>query len=208
MRRIEFEKSSRNCAAAYTDYVTDGSPGFRRQRAGRGFVYVDRRGKRVRSPRELARFRSLAIPPAWSDVWISADAAGHLQAVGRDARGRKQYRYHPKWQAVRDRTKYDRMIAFARALPRIRRAVRRDLALPRLPRAKVLGAVVSLLESTHIRVGTRPGSTSGIGTTPIGTVSSPRIGTASIFSSARFWSSQSLSSNTTTKKQKSGLAVK
>ena len=144
---------SADAEAAGLRYVADGSPGFRRQRAGRGFVYVDRRGKRVRSPRELARFRSLAIPPAWSDVWISADPAGHLQAVGRDARGRKQYRYHAKWRDVRDRTKYDRMIAFARALPKIRRAVRRDLALPRLPREKVLAAVVSLLESTHIRVG-------------------------------------------------------
>jgi DNA topoisomerase I len=139
--------------AAGLRYVTDGSPGFRRRRSGRGFVYVDRRGKRVRNPHELARIRSLTIPPAWSEVWISADPGGHLQAVGRDARGRKQYRYHAKWESVRDRTKYDRMVAFARALPRIRRAVRRDLALPRLPRAKVLAAVVSLLESTQIRVG-------------------------------------------------------
>ncbi|HSD11674.1 MAG TPA: DNA topoisomerase IB [Candidatus Binatia bacterium] len=142
-----------SAAAAGLRYVTDGSPGFCRRRSGRGFVYLDRRGERVRSPTELTRIRGLAIPPAWSDVWISADPAGHLQAVGRDARGRKQYRYHPKWRSVRDRTKYDRIRAFARALPRIRRAVRRDLALPRLPRAKVLAAVVRLLESTQIRVG-------------------------------------------------------
>ena len=95
----------------------------------------------------------MAIPPAWTDVWIALDPRGHLQAVGRDARGRKQYRYHPRWREVRDRTKYERMLSFARALPRIRRRVRRDLAKPGLPREKVLATIVRLLETTFLRIG-------------------------------------------------------
>ena len=134
-------------------YVSDRSPGIRRRRAGRTFRYSTASGRPVRDPRELARIRSLAIPPAWTEVWICAAPDGHLQAVGRDARGRKQYRYHPAWRALRERTKYDRMRAFARALPRIRRRVERDLARSGLPREKVLATVVRLLELTRIRVG-------------------------------------------------------
>jgi DNA topoisomerase-1 len=114
---------------------------------------VDADGTRVRHAATLARIRALAIPPAWTEVWICRSPHGHVQAVGRDARGRKQYRYHPRWRAVRDETKYARMLAFARALPAIRAAVARDLERPGLPRRKVLAAVVRLLETTLIRVG-------------------------------------------------------
>jgi DNA topoisomerase-1 len=110
-------------------------------------------GKAVRDAAELARIKALAIPPAYTDVWISPDPRGHIQATGRDARGRKQYRYHKKWRDVRDETKFDRMIGFAKALPRIRAGMARDLALPGLPREKVLATVVALLEETAIRVG-------------------------------------------------------
>ena len=134
-------------------YVSDAGDGIRRRRAGAGFVYVDAQGRRVRDPETLQRIRSLVVPPAWRDVWICASAHGHIQAVGRDARGRKQYRYHPRWRAVRDETKYTRMLAFARALPRIRARVDADLARRGLPRAKVLATVVRLLETTLIRVG-------------------------------------------------------
>jgi DNA topoisomerase I len=105
------------------------------------------------TPRDLARIRALVIPPAWTDVWICLDPSGHLQATGRDARGRKQYRYHPRWRAVRDSAKYGRLPDFGRALPAIRRRIGRDLGLPGLPRRKVLAAVVKLLETTFIRVG-------------------------------------------------------
>ena len=128
-------------------------PGIGRRRAGSGFVYFDAAGKPVREAAVLARIRSIVIPPAWTDVWICSRADGHLQAVGRDARGRKQYRYHPRWRSLRDRTKYDRMVGFAKALPRIRRRLRADMRRPGLPRAKVLATVVQLLESTQIRVG-------------------------------------------------------
>jgi DNA topoisomerase-1 len=134
-------------------YVADTRPGIRRLRCGRSFRYVDARGKAIRDPDELQRLRRLAIPPAWTDVWICPDPNGHLLATGRDARGRKQYRYHPRWRQVRDETKYDRMIAFGRALPRVRAQVARDLAKPGLPREKVLATVVRLLETTLIRVG-------------------------------------------------------
>jgi DNA topoisomerase-1 len=107
----------------------------------------------VRDARELKRIRGLVIPPAWTDVWICPSPRGHIQATGRDARGRKQYRYHPRWRAVRDENKFSRMIAFARILPRLRARVARDLALPGLPRAKVLATVVRLLETTYIRIG-------------------------------------------------------
>jgi DNA topoisomerase-1 len=134
-------------------YTSDASPGIRRLRAGKGFRYVDARGAPVRDPEVLARIRRLAIPPAYREVWISHDPEGHLQATGRDARRRKQYRYHPRWRAVRDETKFDRMLAFSRALPRIRRRVRRELARPGLPEEKVVAAVVQLLGDTCIRVG-------------------------------------------------------
>jgi DNA topoisomerase I len=134
-------------------YVSDTSPGLRRIRAGKGFRYVGPGSKPVRDASTLSRIRSLAIPPAWTDVWICPAANGHLQATGRDDRGRKQHRYHPEWRRARDATKYHRMVAFARALPRLRRRVEKDLARPGLPRRKVLAAVVRLLETTLIRVG-------------------------------------------------------
>jgi DNA topoisomerase-1 len=127
--------------------------GFRRVRAGTGFVYVDARGRRIRDPATLRRIRRIAIPPAWSGVWVCPLANGHIQAVGRDARGRKQYRYHERWREVRDATKFHKMIAFGAALPRIRAAVKRDLRRRGLPRDKVLATVVRLLEVTRIRVG-------------------------------------------------------
>ena len=136
-------------------YVTDASPGVRRIRAGKGFVYRDPDGRRVRDPAVLARIRSLAIPPAWTDVWISPTETGHLQATGRDARGRKQHRYHARWREVSGETKFHRMIAFGRALPRIRRRVGFDLARRSLTREKVLATIVRLLERTLIRVGNR-----------------------------------------------------
>jgi DNA topoisomerase-1 len=142
------------CAvAAGLRYGSDADAGLRRIRCGRGFRHVDALGRTVRDRATLARIRSLAIPPAWTDVWICAQANGHVQATGRDARGRKQYRYHPAWSAIRSETKFDRMIEFARALPKLRRRVAADLALPGLPRAKVLAALVRLLERSLIRVG-------------------------------------------------------
>jgi len=134
-------------------WVNDSQPGIYRKKRGSGFIYVDAQGKQVRNEDDLYRTRSLVIPPAWTDVWICASENGHIQATGRDARGRKQYRYHSKWREVRDGTKYHRMMHFAKALPRIRRRVRKDISLPGLPREKVLAAVVRLLETTLIRVG-------------------------------------------------------
>src|SRR5262245_54568833 len=134
-------------------YVTDATPGIRRRRSGRGFPYVDGGGRLIRDPRELQRIKSLAIPPAWRDVWICASPSGHLQATGRDAKGRKQYRYHGRWRAVRDEAKYDRLPSFAASLPLLRRRVARDLAEPALSMRKVVAAVVQLLEKTLIRVG-------------------------------------------------------
>lgn len=139
--------------AARLRYVTDDAPGIRRFRNGDGFRYVTPRGRSLNDAHQLSRIRSLAIPPAWRNVWICPDPRGHIQATGQDARGRKQYRYHPQWRTVRDETKYNKMLAFARALPRIRGRVQRDLGRPGLPRAKVLAAVVRLLETTFIRVG-------------------------------------------------------
>lgn len=134
-------------------YVSDKSPGIRRMRRGTAFIYVDAGGERIRGKSELARIRALAIPPAYTDVWICPTLSGHIQATGRDARGRKQYRYHPKWRAVRDETKFTRMLAFSEALPRIRERVNRHLKRSGLPKDKVLAAVVRLLECTGIRVG-------------------------------------------------------
>lgn len=133
-------------------YVSDERPGIRRRRAGKGFSY-QMAGKVVRDTALLKRIRSLAIPPAWTDVWICPTANGHIQATGRDVRGRKQYRYHPRFREVRESTKYRHMLSFAETLPRIRARVREHLSLRGLPREKVLGTVVSLLEATLIRVG-------------------------------------------------------
>ncbi|HTL67332.1 MAG TPA: DNA topoisomerase IB [Lacunisphaera sp.] len=134
-------------------YVTRFAPGFSRLGAPGRFRYRTARGRAVRDSRTLARIRRLAIPPAWRDVWICGDPAGHLQAAGRDARGRWQYRYHEDWRAARDRSKFEHLLDFGRRLPAIRRRVARDLRGPPLARATVLAALVSLLESTLIRVG-------------------------------------------------------
>jgi DNA topoisomerase I len=139
--------------AADLRHVSDLDPGIRRLRSGKGFRYVGPDGEKVRDPETLRRIRSLVLPPAWRDVWICTRPGGHLQATGRDARGRKQYRYHPRWRAVRDEAKYDRLIAFGQALPALRASVAADLARPGLPREKVLATVVRLLEVTLIRVG-------------------------------------------------------
>jgi DNA topoisomerase-1 len=139
--------------AAGLRYVLDDRPGIRREPDGDGFRYVDAKGEPVDDEATLKRIRSLAIPPAWTDVWICPQANGHLQATGRDARGRKQYRYHPKWREVRDEVKYERMINFGKALPKIRKEVDRALALPGLPREKVLATIVYLLEATMMRIG-------------------------------------------------------
>jgi DNA topoisomerase-1 len=139
--------------AAGLRYSSDAKPGLRRQRRGKSFVYLRADGGRIHDPAVLARIKRLVIPPAWTEVWISPHADGHIQATGRDARGRKQYRYHPDWRQQRDQNKFARMIAFARALPRIRRRVKRDLARRGMPRDKALATVVRLLEATLIRVG-------------------------------------------------------
>jgi DNA topoisomerase-1 len=135
-------------------YVTDSRPGIRRKRVGKNFSYIGLDGKPIHEKDELQRIRSLAIPPAWTNVWICPKPNGHIQVTGRDAKGRKQYRYHPRWREVRDETKYNRMLAFGEALPKIREQVAHDLALPgNLSQEKVLAAVVWLLDITSIRVG-------------------------------------------------------
>jgi DNA topoisomerase-1 len=134
-------------------YVSVAEPGIRRIMGPLGFRYVGPDGRAIRNAAELKRIRALAIPPAWTDVWICRDGRGHVQATGRDAKGRKQYRYHANWHACRGDTKFDRMTAFAGALPGIRRRTTADLARPGLPREKVLAAVVQLLEKSLIRVG-------------------------------------------------------
>src|SRR5688572_2239016 len=134
-------------------YVTDATPGIRRETGRMGFVFRRPDGRRVRSQAEIRRILTLAVPPAWTDVWICPDPRGHLQATGRDARGRKQHRYHPNWRSCRDASKFERMRDFAAALPRIRRRTAADLSRRGLPRPKVLAAVVQLLEKSLIRVG-------------------------------------------------------
>ena len=134
-------------------HSSDREPGLHRVNGARGFAYVDDKGRRVSRRATLDRVRALAIPPAWTDVWICADERGHLQATGRDARGRKQYRYHPRWRESREADKFDHLLDFARALPAIRERVRQDLAAKGLTRNKVLAAIVQLLERTCIRVG-------------------------------------------------------
>ncbi len=140
-------------ATARLCHVRDDGPGIRRERVRGGFRYLDARGRRVSDPDTLARVRALAIPPAWEGVWVCPKANGHIQATGRDARGRKQYRYHADWHARRGDEKFGRMTNFGRALDRVRARVEADLLLPGLPREKVLAAVVRLLDQTHLRVG-------------------------------------------------------
>src|SRR5690349_4997500 len=139
--------------AAGLRYVTDSHPGIRRQQRGTSFCYRGVDGRPIRDRVTLRRIKSLVIPPAWTEVWICPDAEGHLQATGRDGKGRKQYRYHPQWRAIRDETKYGRLLAFAQALPRIRQHVEHDIGQPGLSRDKVIATVVHLLDTTHIRVG-------------------------------------------------------
>ena len=134
-------------------YVDDSHSGYTRKWTGRAFVYFDRQGKRIEQAAEIRRIDALAIPPTYTDVWICPDPRGHLQATGRDSRGRKQYRYHPRWRETRDANKYERMLAFGAALPKLRGRVARDLALDGMPRNKVLATVVRLLDLTLIRVG-------------------------------------------------------
>jgi len=134
-------------------YVSDERPGYRRRAKGKDFEYLDTEGKTIRDEQRLVRIKRLAIPPAWTKVWISPSANGHIQATGRDARGRKQYRYHDRWREVRDENKFDRLAGFAKALPNIRRRVARDLKSPGLPQQKVLATIVRLLERTFIRIG-------------------------------------------------------
>jgi DNA topoisomerase-1 len=145
--------SVQSAKSAGLRYVSDAGPGIRRKKVGTGMVYLDPDGHTIRDREVLGRIKSLAIPPAWRNVWICPIAHGHVQATGIDAKGRKQYRYHPRWREVRDETKYDRMLVFGRVLPKIRRRVERDLARPGLPREKILAAIVRLLETTLIRVG-------------------------------------------------------
>jgi DNA topoisomerase-1 len=140
-------------AAAGLVYVSDAMPGIRRVRSADGFVYMLTENRRLTDHAELKRIASLATPPAYEDVWICLNPRGHLQATGRDARGRKQYRYHPKWRLFRDGVKFERMPAFGEALPRLRRRLRRDLAQKGLPREKVLAVIVSLLDVTRVRIG-------------------------------------------------------
>jgi DNA topoisomerase-1 len=134
-------------------YVSDDQPGYTRRVKGDDFDYFDTEGKLIRDEQRLLRVKRLAIPPAYTSVWICPSPNGHIQATGRDARGRKQYRYHEHWREVREENKYDRMVAFGNGLPKIRRRVNKDLALPGLPRNKALATVVQLLERTFIRVG-------------------------------------------------------
>ena len=167
MRRVRAFRSSRPrrtkrppdacplaaAATAGLRYVRDEQPGIERRRCGDGFVYVGADGKTIRNATVLDRIRALAVPPAWTNVWICPDQRGHIQATGRDAKGRKQYRYHAAWRAHRDETKFDRLQAFADVLPLIRRRTNADLEQSGLPRNKVLATIVQLLEKSLIRVG-------------------------------------------------------
>src|SRR6266403_4975351 len=148
-RRLELEAAEE----AGLRYVSENQPGYGRKAKGDDFEYFDTEGKAVRDEQRLLRIKRLAIPPAWTDVWISPTANGHVQATGRDARKRKQYIYHERWREMRDENKYERIVSFGKALPRIRRRVSKDLSLPGLPRNKVVAAIVQLLEDSFIRVG-------------------------------------------------------
>jgi DNA topoisomerase-1 len=134
-------------------HVHADEPGLTRHKRGGRFVYLDAHGKHVRDPATLRRIRALVIPPAWTHVWIAADGDAHIQATGRDTRGRKQYRYHPRWRALRDDAKFHRLVAFCAALPKLRAAIDRALAMPRLTKRKVVATIVSLMEAAQLRVG-------------------------------------------------------
>ena len=149
----EKESSVQSARRVGLRYVSDNKPGIRRERSGPHFRYSDPHGRTVRDKQTLARIKALVIPPAWKDVWICAAANGHIQVTARDARGRKQYRYHALWRKVRDENKYEHLVSFAHALPSIREQVEKDLALPGLPREKILATIVRLLETTMMRVG-------------------------------------------------------
>lgn len=154
--RISLDPESPAANAIALVYVDDTQPGYRRVRVnGRTFHYLDARGKRIADPDEIRRIHALVIPPAYENVWICALPHGHLQATGRDARGRKQYRYHPAWAALRDADKYHNLLAFGQALPRIRRQVARHMSAPGLTQEKVMATLVRLLETTLIRIGAR-----------------------------------------------------
>jgi DNA topoisomerase-1 len=148
--RRDYVRSARRVGLHYVD---DQGRGFTRRRVGTGFRYFDEHGRVIRAERTLGRIRALAIPPAWTDVWICPSPNGHIQATGRDARGRKQYRYHARFREVRDQTKYERIFDFAAALPALRARVESDLATPGLGRDKLLATVVCLLDRTHLRIG-------------------------------------------------------
>jgi DNA topoisomerase-1 len=153
MPEKSLETPLQSARAVGLKYVHDRVPGIQRVKRGRDFSYTDTDGKRLHDRETLDRIRTLVIPPAWTQVWICPIENGHIQVTARDAKGRKQYRYHPRWRAVRDETKYERTVAFGQALPRIRERVEADLALPGMPREKVLAAIVRLLETTFMRVG-------------------------------------------------------
>jgi len=155
-KEIEAEvaiESAQAAEEAGLRYVSDDRPGYTRTAKDGDFEYLDTEGKRIRDEQRLLRIKRLAIPPAWKNVWICPSSNGHIQATGRDARGRKQYRYHERWRELRDENKFGRLADFARALPRIRQRLAQDMRLPGLPRQKVLATVVRLLEQTFIRVG-------------------------------------------------------
>jgi DNA topoisomerase-1 len=151
--RMRADEAEHDAEDAGLRYATDAGPGLRRVRRGGGFAYLAHDGRPVRDERTLARIRALAVPPAWRDVWICPDARGHVQATGRDARGRKQARYHARWREVRDGAKFERMLEFGRALPSLRSRVARDVAAGDLSRRCVVATVVRLLETTLVRVG-------------------------------------------------------
>src|SRR5262245_31783177 len=147
------EPHEAHARAAGLTYVSDTEPGIRRSAKGTGFSYNDASGRRIAVQGTLQRIRALGVPPAWTEVWICPDASGHIQATGRDARGRKQYRYHDDWREVRDQNKFERIVDFARQLPSIRERIVKDMSKRGAPREKVLATVVSLLDKTLIRVG-------------------------------------------------------
>lgn len=136
-------------------YTTDEKPGIRRKKAGTGFYYLDRKGERVTDEKTLERIKKLVIPPAWTEVWISASPKGHLQATGRDAKGRKQYIYHPDWEKARNLTKFGRMISFGKALPALREQIEQDIQSRKLDKRKVTALVLSILDNALIRIGNR-----------------------------------------------------